>query len=149
MLLDASAPSPPTPLPGRERGDAGAALPGRERGDSGVEIPLQTETLARWPDGSIRWLLLDFQIDLAAREKKSLTLRYGPEIRRAPVPNPVRVTKHGDGKVVIEPGPVRLVYDPKRFIPHGEAWVTDPSGGQQSDVRVRRTLARRWRVLNG
>ena len=29
-------------------------------------IPLQTEALAHWPDGSVRWLLLDFQIDLAA-----------------------------------------------------------------------------------
>ena len=47
-------------------------------------MPLQTESLARWPDGSVRWLLLDFQIDLAAKQKKTLTLRYGPEIRRAP-----------------------------------------------------------------
>ncbi len=27
-------------------------------------IPLQTEILCKWPDGSIRWLLLDFQVDL-------------------------------------------------------------------------------------
>ena len=30
----------------------------------GGPIPLQTEVLARWPDGSARWLLLDFQLDL-------------------------------------------------------------------------------------
>ena len=66
----------------------------------GGEVPLQTETLARWPDGSVRWLLLDFQIDLAAKQKKTLTLRYGPEVRRAAVAKPVRVTKQADGKVI-------------------------------------------------
>ena len=34
--------------------------------DGGQQMPLQTEVLSRWPDGSIRWLLLDFQVDLAA-----------------------------------------------------------------------------------
>ena len=33
-------------------------------GDDGKRGPLQTEVLARWPDGSIRWLLADFQVDL-------------------------------------------------------------------------------------
>jgi len=35
------------------------------RGEAGgPEVPLQTEILSRWPDSSIRWLLLDFQVDL-------------------------------------------------------------------------------------
>jgi hypothetical protein len=117
---------------GALRDDQAAAL----SDEKGRELPLQTETLARWPDGSIRWLLLDFQIELAAHEKKTLTLRYGPEVRRTPVANPVRVTKQPDGKVVIEPGPVRLIYDPKGFMPQGEAWLTDPGGNKNNDRRV-------------
>ena len=31
--------------------------------DAGRDVPLQTQTLARWPDGSVRWLLLDFIIN--------------------------------------------------------------------------------------
>jgi hypothetical protein len=104
--------------------------------DAGSEIPLQTETLARWPDDSIRWLLLDFQIDLSAKQKKALTLRYGPEHRRAVVQKPVRVTKQADGKVTIEPGPVRLEYDPKNFMPQGEASLTGGGGGQKSERRL-------------
>ena len=99
---------------------------------AGKELPLQSESLARWPDGSIRWLLLDFQIDLAARDKKTLTLRYGPEVRRAAVENAVRVTKQPDGKVLIEPGPVRLEYDPKFFMPQGTAWLTATAGGRKT-----------------
>ena len=48
----------------------------------GIELPLQTEALARWPDGSIRWLLLDFQIDLKVKEKKTLTLRAELPLRQ-------------------------------------------------------------------
>jgi len=72
--------------------------------EAGREMPLQTESLARWPDGSIRWLLLDFQIDLAAKEKKTLALRYGPKVRRAAVEKPMRVTKQADGQVAIDLG---------------------------------------------
>ncbi len=102
---------------------------------AGSEIPLQTESLARWPDGSVRWLLLDFQIDLAAKQKKALTLRYG-DVRRAAVEKPIRVTRQPDGKVTIETGPVRLQYDPKRFFPQGEAWLTAGTDGRQADRRL-------------
>jgi hypothetical protein len=100
------------------------------------EIPLQTESLARWPDGSIRWLLLDFQIDLAAKQKRTLTLRYGPDVRRGDVDKPVRVTKQADGKVVIDTGPLRLIYDRKQFLPQGQAWLRGTSAGQESEIQV-------------
>ncbi|NQT38791.1 MAG: hypothetical protein HQ581_14950, partial [Planctomycetes bacterium] len=103
---------------------------------AGNEIPVQTEPLARWPDGSVRWLLLDFQLDLAANEKKSVTLRYGSAVRRAAIEKPIRVTRQPDGKVTIEPGPVRLEYDPKRFFPQGEAWLTAGTNGRQADRRL-------------
>jgi len=102
----------------------------------GSEVPLQTEVLARWPDGSIRWLLLDFQIDLAAGENKALLLRYGPDVRRTAVEDPIRVTQQPDGKVTLEPGPVRLEYDPKRFFPQGAAWLTAAADGQPPERRL-------------
>lgn len=55
----------------------------------GNEVPLQTEILSRWPDGSIRWLLLDFQVDLQADESQQFVLRYGREVRRSPVEQPL------------------------------------------------------------
>jgi hypothetical protein len=100
------------------------------------EVPLQTEVLARWPDGSIRWLLLDFQVDLAAGQKESFTLRYGPEVRRSEIDHPLRVTRQPDGKVTLDPGPVRLEYDPKRFMPQGVASLVTEVDGRKSDRRV-------------
>ncbi|MEA1951419.1 MAG: hypothetical protein U9N87_08545, partial [Planctomycetota bacterium] len=75
--------------------------------EDGRELPLQTEALARWPDGSVRWLLLDFQVDLQAKQKRTLMLRYGKEIRRTSVADPLDVDQTDDG-VVIRTGPMRL-----------------------------------------
>jgi hypothetical protein len=102
----------------------------------GRELPLQTETLARWPDGSVRWLLLDFQIDLAAAEKKPLTLRHGRDVRRAAVEHPVEAATGPDGLIVIKTGPLRLEYAPKMFMPQGAAWLTAAAGGALPEERV-------------
>lgn len=106
----------------------------------GKEMPLQTEVLARWPDGSVRWLLIDTQVDLAAKEKKVLVLRCGLEVKRAAVENPIRVTKQADGSVVLEPGPVRLEYGSKQeapyFFPQGQATLVDTTAGGKPGRRL-------------
>src|SRR5262245_27610098 len=33
--------------------------------DRGQPVPLQTRVLDRWPDGSVRWALLDWQADVS------------------------------------------------------------------------------------
>ncbi len=41
----------------------------------GIPIPLQPETLATWSDGSVKWLLLDFQADAPAGQSVVYTLQ--------------------------------------------------------------------------
>ena len=50
------------------------------------ELPLQTEVLSRWQDGSVRWLLLDFAVDLRAGEHSGA--------RRVVLARPGRVARH-------------------------------------------------------
>jgi hypothetical protein len=40
------------------------------RDDRGYAVPLQARALDRWPDGSIRWALVDFQADLHRRHRR-------------------------------------------------------------------------------
>jgi hypothetical protein len=103
--------------------------------DSGNELPLQTESLARWPDGSVRWLLLDFPIDLSANQKRSLRLQYGSDVRRADVENPLELTLGDQGSVTIRTGPLRLDYDPNMFQPQGVAYLTSVAG-DRADRKV-------------
>ena len=42
----------------------------------GKAVPVQADVLARWPDGSVRWLLLDFQIDLTAGRPVRLEIMF-------------------------------------------------------------------------
>ena len=37
-------------------------------------IPVQCTVLNRWPDGSIRWVLLDFRVDVDADQERDLML---------------------------------------------------------------------------
>ncbi len=38
--------------------------------EAGKPLPLQTRLLGSWPDGSVRWLLLDFQATLAPHQRR-------------------------------------------------------------------------------
>jgi len=44
---------------------------------NGAEIPAQFKILARWPDNSVRWLLVDFQADLPASGSAAIVLQTG------------------------------------------------------------------------
>lgn len=98
----------------------------------GREVPLQTEALARWPDGSVRWLLLDFQVDLAAKEKKAFSLRYGSTLRRAAVEEPVRVIK-AETSIAVDTGPMRLKLSPQAFRLLDAVWLDTDGDGRFSD----------------
>jgi hypothetical protein len=50
--------------------------------DGDAQVPLQASVLERWPDGSIRWVLLDFQCGPAEGSQPfALTWNGGPEVR--------------------------------------------------------------------
>lgn len=58
----------------------------------GKPMPLQTEVTERWPDGSIRWALLDFIVAAGPEPDRKLTVRVDPAAAR-PAPSTLRVTE--------------------------------------------------------
>ncbi len=74
----------------------------------GVETPLQTKTLARWEDGSVKWALLDFQSrDPALRVEDGTSVHLPPS-------GELRVSDDPEG-VTISTGPITFRIDRKRF----------------------------------
>ena len=119
--------------PGELRRHAQAALFDEE----GQELPLQTEVLSRWSDGSIRWLLLDFQVDLAADEAKQFVLRYGPEMQRASVPGSKLVEVNASPAFPIAPrfmtGPLRIDLSTDHLRLLDSLWLDQNGNGEFSD----------------
>jgi hypothetical protein len=72
---------------------------------SGQEAPLQTGTMARWEDGTVKWALLDFQA--ASKSSGGYTVEYGSAVARAAAPTPLRATEGPDGITVVT-GPLKL-----------------------------------------
>ena len=103
---------------------------------AGEEIPVQTEALSRWPDGSVRWLLTDFQTSLQAGSTVKYRLRYGAGIHPAPVADPVRATENQAG-IRLETGPLRIDLSRTSFRLLDAVWLDrNRDGVFDSDERM-------------
>jgi len=92
--------------------------PGRlQPGDSlslragGAAVPLQTRTLALWPDGSVKWVLLDFQASLAPKGVLDLELDKGKAAR---LPRGIRV-KESSRTLTVDTGPLQVTLNRRGF----------------------------------
>lgn len=88
--------------------------------NKGDPCATQSEVLARWFDGSIRWLLLDFHVSVGAYEQVQYQLNVLPLTMLVPYPPPLTVQQWGD---TIE-------------VQTGEARFTVPTRGGQLLARV-------------
>lgn len=100
------------------------------RTGDGAAVPLQTDVLARWPDGSIRWLLVDFQTPLAARERRTFSLEAGGPA--APRKSGLNVSTR-EGRTTLDTGPLRLELDASAFDPFGAVWLDRNGDGRFTD----------------
>lgn len=73
----------------------------------GKAVPLQTEVLARWPDGSTKWLLLDFNTTMAKAGQTKYMLHYGATEAGPALEHPLRVDET-DEEVRIDTGVIQL-----------------------------------------
>jgi len=77
------------------------------RDEQGNTVPLQTSVLARWKDGSVRWLLLDFQSQPPANGKLNYVLSWG-EKTQLKEPDVVVVTQGVEEQTILKSGNVAM-----------------------------------------
>lgn len=119
------------------QGELGDASHVRLLDGAGREVPLQAKTTMRWRDGSIKWLLLDFQADLPAGQTSDYYVEYGFAVRRAEPDRGLSLTRKQDtltvrtGRLIatfdrsLSGFPVRLAYLPDGDSGPGYELVTD------------------------
>src|SRR3990167_5722025 len=110
-------------------GAAGQMRPVDEQGDA---QPAQLRPLARWSDGSIRWLLVSLLADLQPRQQQAYVLEYGPATHAAPASTPLRVTD-GDRTITVDTGPLRVTVSKERFTLFEQVWLDRNQDGQFAD----------------
>ncbi len=74
--------------------------------EDGKPVPCQTSVLGTWRDGSIRWVLLDFQADPPAGGKSNYRLVWGSDQKEAEPAEPVQVD--GDRSPILKTGKVEI-----------------------------------------
>lgn len=91
----------------------------------GTDRPLQTRTMLTWPDGSVKWTLLDFQADLQPGEDHRLALSWAGTGERPEPAAPVRVRDTADGDLFIETGDNQWAIAQNGTMPFARAYLGD------------------------
>ncbi len=105
----------------------------------GKPVPTQARVLGRWPDGSVKWLLADFQADVPAAGKAASQLTL-PGRRTPEHPSPVSVRETAR-RISVSTGPLKFSVSRDRFslieqAEFGGRRVVSPGTGD-SLVRIR------------
>ena len=100
---------------------------------AGEETALQTAVLAEWPDGSVKWLLVDFQADVAAGSSAEYRLEYGHAVVRSQdlARTPLQITENGS-EVTVQSGPLKLLLDPHAPCFPARVWIDTNGDGRFS-----------------
>ncbi len=115
----------------------------------GQEVPSQRLRTASWPDGSVRWLLLDLQVDLPPSAAVQLTLETGTPapVTGVVVDDRVDTLTVATGSAVFSFTKAELAVAGNRFlvdhggasfaaVPDAGAWVVEEVGPLKAVVRV-------------
>jgi hypothetical protein len=82
--------------------------------EKGKALAVSVEKVAQWPDGSVRWALLDFQLDLAPHQRVNLNLTFEKSKKPAKVTSPVKVTQSKKG-IEVKNGPLKATFEAGQF----------------------------------
>lgn len=80
--------------------------------DGKKSIPTQSRALVRWPDRSVKWLLVSGRVELTSDQTKNLTLAFGGDIQASKQSATSMVSENGDA-LSVDTGLTRLVIDRK------------------------------------
>ena len=92
-------------------------------GPGGEELPLDAVPLSLHEDGSVKWLLVSFPLDVAARGEAKCVLEYGPGVKRAELLQPLKIDD-GAERLTIDAGALRVSWPKVLGVAGpGDVWV--------------------------
>jgi hypothetical protein len=134
------------PIP---RGELASAEQAAVLSPGGRRLPSQNRAPATWPDGSVKWLFLDFQHDFSASARAEYSVSYGSRVRAVEPPVRVSVLPTQLG-MEVDTGAIRFRVPKSRFgLIEQVRRVADSRTLQNEPVSVEivESSGRRWRAL--
>jgi hypothetical protein len=120
------------PIP---QGELAAANHVAVRNGHGKTIPSQCRTLARWPDGSVKWLFVDFFHDLISSADAIYTLAYGNRVEAIENRSGVRITTT-DAGLSVDTGTIRFTVPKRRFGVIEDVQLTSGQSLQRGPIAI-------------
>ncbi len=93
----------------------------------GREVVVQSKVTARWPDSSVKWLLVSFLADVGARSTATYRLEYGSDVTAAAAQSLLKRTEDAGG-FAIGTGPLRVRFTLPSAFPTGIQLDADGDG---------------------
>ncbi|MHB8903231.1 MAG: RIFT barrel domain-containing protein, partial [Thermoguttaceae bacterium] len=90
---------------------------------AGDDVPVQVRQAARWPDGSVKWLLVTFMTDVPPNGTADYRLEYGPSVRAAAPTRRLQVADSG-GTVRVDTGGLQFTVDSSGDFNHAGVFQT-------------------------
>ena len=136
------------PFPKGMLADAGAVALIR---DARERVHVQTRALARWADGSIQWLLIDFRADIRLDTPTQYFLTQDVETWNSEPISPQVNVAEDTGSVVVDTGAARFVFRRGNRFPFGHATVSDRShvDGSRSGLEIEDAQGHQWKPQIG
>ncbi len=98
-------------------------------------VPFQGKILCRWPDGSIKWALLDVKTDIMAERKKELFLRYSDRLQRREYDSELNITEYPN-EIAVDTGVLRFSVSKNNFYLFNNVWLDTNNDNKFDDVEI-------------
>lgn len=129
--------------------------------DAGQPVPAHARALVRWPDGTIKWLLVTARVSIGAGQTKTMELALGAQVRPNPGEGESMITDAGErwlvdtgaatfeidkrtGVGALTVGGVRVATTPRCVLTTLEGWKLD---GRVESVKIEEDTAQRAVIL--
>ena len=93
----------------------------------GETIPTQTKVLGTWPDGTVKWLLVQFLADCPANTDRTYHFVPGDS---PPPRTPLKIDEQPN-EIIVDTGPVRLTIPKNDLALLGSVWLQEDDDSRQ------------------
>lgn len=89
--------------------------------DAADEMPAQIAATSYWPDGSIKWVLIESLVNIGANEARQIAVEFGTQVNRQQPASPLQ-WKQTQDVIIVNTGVIRAAINTQKFTLLDKVW---------------------------